>query len=107
MSKRMTAFVAALSIVGIACLLIAVGYATLNRLETIDKPETKPITIGESAMVELGDGLWYNSETGIVYWWNGNLTLGYNYATTPSPYYAPNGLPYKYNPITKSLEEIE
>ena len=27
-------------------------------------------------------------------------------ATTPSPYYAPNGLPYKYNPSTNTLEEI-
>ncbi len=28
-------------------------------------------------------------------------------ATTPSPYYAPNGLPYKYNPETNTFEEIE
>jgi hypothetical protein len=62
---------------------------------------------GQTAMVEIGDGLWYDSSTRIVYWWNGNIASGYQSSTTPSPYYAPNGLPYKYNPITNEFEEIE
>lgn len=66
-------------------------------------------TFGRSAMVEIGDGLWYDSTTRIVYWWNGRL--GDNSTprshTTPSPYYAPNGLPYRYNPETNTFEEIE
>lgn len=62
-------------------------------------------TFGKSALVELGDFLWYDSTTRIVYWWNGNLS-DYHYDATPSPYYAPNGLPYKYNPETNTFEEI-
>lgn len=50
--------------------------------------------------------LYYDTITNIVYFWNG-VTGGFaNCATTPSPYYAPNGLPYKYNPSTNTLEEI-
>lgn len=30
-----------------------------------------------------------------------------NHAITPSPYYAPNGLPYRYNPETNTFEEID
>lgn len=60
---------------------------------------------GEDNMVELGNDLWYDSVTGIVYWWNGNLTRG-DSATAPTPYYAPNGLPYRYNPEKQTFEEI-
>ena len=61
---------------------------------------------GKDAMIELGSGLWYDSTTKIIYWWNGNVD-SFNHATTPSPYYAPNGLPYRYNPQTNTFEEIE
>lgn len=53
----------------------------------------------------IKDTIYYDTRTGIVYFWN-----GYNYsnvASMPSPYYAPNGLPYKWDPITEKLEEIE
>lgn len=59
---------------------------------------------GMSALVEIGDCLWYDSTTRIVYWWNGRFNNG---AIAPSPYYAPNGLPYRYNPETNTFEEIE
>lgn len=61
---------------------------------------------GKSAMVEIGDGLWYDSTTRIVYWWNGWLRESHCDAT-PTPYYAPNGMPYRYNPETNTFEEIE
>lgn len=61
---------------------------------------------GKSALIEIGDGLWYDRTTRIVYFWNGRLNY-YDYATTPSPYYAPNGLPYRYNPETNTFEEIQ
>lgn len=61
---------------------------------------------GKSTLVEIGDGLWYDSTTRIVYWWNGGLDAGYYSSTTPSPYYAPNGLPYRYNPESNTFEEI-
>ena len=60
---------------------------------------------GKSALVEIGDYLYYDSTTRIVYWWNGCLNNS-NFAVTPSPYYAPNGLPYRYNPETNTFEEI-
>lgn len=60
---------------------------------------------GKEAMIEIGSGLWYDSATRIVYWWNGIIRT--DYAITPSPYYAPNGLPYLYNPETNTFEEIE
>ena len=50
--------------------------------------------------------LYYYTITNIVYFWNGVTGSSTNCATTPSPYYAPNGLPYKYNPSTNTLEEI-
>jgi hypothetical protein len=61
---------------------------------------------GKSALVEIGDYLWYDSTTRIVYWWNSSLD-GWRADTTPTPYYAPNGLPYRYNPETNTFEEIE
>ena len=40
-----------------------------------------------------------------MYFWNG--LIGYGQAsTTPSPYFAPNGLPYKYEPETNTFVEI-
>lgn len=63
-------------------------------------------TFGKDALTEIGSGLFYDRTTGIVYWWNG--VMGYNdYSTSPTPYYAPNGLPYRYDPETNTFEEIE
>jgi hypothetical protein len=59
---------------------------------------------GKSALVEIGDGLYYDSTTRIVYWWNCRWNA--TNAIAPSPYYAPNGLPYRYNPETNTFEEI-
>lgn len=61
---------------------------------------------GKSTLIEIGDGLYYDATTGIVYWWNGFFSFGNN-STMPSPYYAPNGLPYRYNPKTNTFEEIQ
>lgn len=71
-----------------------------------NKENLNNIIIGKSALIEIDDGLYYDSTTRIVYWWNGLLNGSYS-ATTPSPYYAPNGLPYRYNPETNTLEEIK
>ena len=61
---------------------------------------------GVSALIEIGNGLYYDSTTRIVYLWNGYWEATYD-CITPSPYYAPNGLPYRYNPETNTFEEIE
>lgn len=52
--------------------------------------------------VYIGGDLVYDSATRIVY------IEEYTYHTNMvhCPYYAPNGLPYKYNPQTNTLEEI-
>ena len=64
--------------------------------------------LGVDALVEIGNYLYYDSTTRIVYWWNGSSEVFCNQSnTTPSPYYAPNGLPYRYNPETNTFEEIE
>lgn len=53
--------------------------------------------------IEIGNNLMYDSATRIVY--INNYTYGYQtYVYTP--YYAPNGLPYRYNPETNTFEEI-
>ena len=71
-------------------------------MQTI-QPQTP---IGIKALVEIGNNLWYDQSTRIVYFWNGIL-VGYRSDTTPSPYYASNGLPYLYNPVTNAFELIE
>lgn len=63
-------------------------------------------SFGKDVMIEIGNGLYYDSTTRIVYWWNG-MAYWSDVATTPSPYYAPNGFPYRYNPGTNTFEEIE
>lgn len=60
---------------------------------------------GWNALIEIGNFLYYDQTTRIVYWWNGYLGAN-QFSTTPSPYYAPNGLPYRYNPETNTFEEI-
>ncbi len=63
-------------------------------------------TLGLDSLISIGNGLYYDSTTRIVYWWNGYLEGSYS-SSTPSPYYAPNGFPYRYNPETNTFEEIE
>lgn len=57
-------------------------------------------TLGE--LVEIGGLLWYDPATRIVYRINDHV-----YGNTYVPYYAPNGMPYRYNPETNTFEEIE
>jgi hypothetical protein len=90
--------------------ILAVFLACLIMLSTMGCGELTTNTADNDntdIMVRIDDYdfLWYDSTTRIVYWWNGKIE-GYTTATTPSPYYAPNGLPYRYNPETNILEEI-
>lgn len=71
---------------------------------------TNKIDAGTSALIEIGDSLWYDKNTYNVYYWNGMLLLygglfSTDDSTTPSAYYAPNGLPYKYNPESGEFYE--
>ena len=57
-------------------------------------------TIG--TFIKINEDIRYDSATRIVYIYNAN-----GYGSSYTPYYAPNGLPYKYNPETNTLEEID
>lgn len=52
--------------------------------------------------VKINRDLRYDSATRIVYIYNPN-----SYGGSYTPYYAPNGLPFKYNPETNTFEEID
>ncbi len=52
--------------------------------------------------VSIGNNLVYDSATRIVYRKNHTYCGNYVYV----PYYAPNGLPYRYDPETNTFEEI-
>lgn len=52
--------------------------------------------------VSIGSNLVYDPATRIVY--RQNYTHGSRYVYIP--YYAPNGLPYRYDPETSTFEEI-
>lgn len=80
--------------------------STVVAVHVDDKDNLTGAVFGKDALIEIGSGLWYDSTTRIVYWWNGCMTA-YTADTTPSPYYAPNGFPYLYNPQTNTFEEIE
>jgi hypothetical protein len=66
---------------------------------------TEPGNITGVNLIHIDGCLYYDTKTNIVYIWNGFFYCNTT-ATTPSPYYASNGLPYKYDPDTKQLKEI-
>lgn len=55
--------------------------------------------------ITIGDNLVYDSATRIVYMVYG--VDGVYESKTYCPYYAQNGLPYRYNPETNTFEEID
>ena len=59
-------------------------------------------TLGKDNLIKISNGLYYDSATRIVYLYF-YTAGGYSYM---SAYYAPNGLPYRYNPETNEFEEI-
>ena len=52
--------------------------------------------------VTIGNNLVYDTSTRVVYIKN----ITYHAYVIYTPYYAPNGLPYRYNPETNTFEEI-
>ena len=90
----------------LAIILVIVLTLSMTACGTSPDVESIDIVTGKTALVELGNGLYYDINTRIVYWWNGYLISG-NYSTTPSPYYAPNGLPFLYDPVAGVFEEIQ
>lgn len=77
---------------------------TLN-VNVENNSELNNSTLGKQSFVKIGGELYYDSATRIVYMVNGHD--GAYESKTYYPYYAPNGLPYRYNPETNTFEEIE
>lgn len=76
------------------CSFIGCSSVNVNMQNTTDIHGTK---LGDDALINIGGRLCYDETTRIVY-------IGDVYRL--SAYYAPNGLPYKYNPETNMFEEI-
>lgn len=86
--------------------LVGCGEAKTISVNAENKDDLYGGIFGIKSLVEIGDGLWYDSSTRIVYWWNGYFSTSYT-STMPTAYYAPNGMPFRYNPITNTFEEIK
>ena len=86
--------------------LVGCGEKTMINVNVENSSELCGTTLGVDSLIEIGNRLYYDSTTRIVYWWNGRME-DYRCDTTPTAYYAPNGLPYRYNTETNTFEEIK
>ena len=82
--------------------LVGCGEETTLSVNVENKTELNSDMLGEDALVYIGSELYYDSATRIVYMKHKN-----SYGNSYSAYYAPNGLPYRYNPETNTFEKIE
>ena len=100
--QKMIATILVLAIV----LLITVTVTGCNKTGAVQEENQVLINSkGVYSLIHIGNGLYYDNETGIVYWWGG--VLGYSSgATVPSAYYSSNGNLCRYNSETRFIEEI-
>ena len=95
----------------VVCLLLyglLVGMYACGSTESAETTEEKKEELavgGIKSLVKLKNGLYYDEESLIVYYWNGNS--GNYSATMPTPYYGENGRKCKYNPETNTITESE
>ena len=82
--------------------LVGCGEETTLSVNVENKTELNSDMLGEDALVYIGGELYYDSATRIVYMKHQN-----SYGSSYIAYYAPNGLPYRYNPETNTFEEIK
>ena len=83
------------------CLVLLIGCSLVGCGTTIEVNVDNSEELSSSELVhfiKINNTLTYDEATRIVY-----MVSIYNI----TPYYAPNGLPYRYNPETNTLEEIE
>lgn len=102
--KKVMIFVVFACVIALAALLSGCG-TPVAKDDSRDPKISSETVVGIEALDRIDKNLYYDTVTGIVYFWNGIINNGYS-STTPTPYYAPNGLPYKYNPETNRLYEI-
>lgn len=91
-----------LTVLLLSCSLIGCGSETVVAVNVENEENIHNAVFGRDALIKIGNGLYYDSTTRIVY-----IMIDTGYEGFMSPYYAPNGLPYKYNPETNTFEEIE
>lgn len=84
--------------------LVGCGETTTLNVNVENSDNLNNSILGKQSFIEIGAGLVYDSATRIVYMANG--FDGTYESKTYCPYYAPNGLPYRYNPETNTFEEI-
>lgn len=85
--------------------LTGCGTDTIVNVNVENSEGLNNTVLGRNALVKIAEGIYYDSTTRIVYWWNGHYYYEYGVVDI-CPYYAPNGLPYRYNPETNTFEEI-
>lgn len=83
--------------------LVGCGETTTISVNVENSEELSSPTLGKDNLISIGNNLYYDSATRIVYLKN-NTSSGWCVFTA---YYAPNGLPYKYNSETSTFEEIK
>lgn len=96
MNKRLFAIVLVCIV-----LLFLVGCSTSEPIQ-VNVSNSKDLSSNQfGTFININNQLKYDSATRIVYIYNLN-----GYGSSYTPYYAPNGFPYKYNPETNTFEEI-
>ena len=88
----------------LAGMMLAAGCGEI-KMVYVSSDEGSFSTYTVDNFVKIADYLYYDKNTNIAYLWNDILAT--YAATIPSPYYAPNGKPYRYNPSSNTLEEID
>ena len=78
------------------CLALLIGCSLVGCGDTVEK-SNKTILNDSVIFTRFDERMYYDEVTKIVYIQIGTLV----------PYYASNGLPYRYNTETNTLEEIE
>ena len=87
----------------LTCALLSslVGCGAVTPIQ-VDVSNSESLSHNQLArFIKNNNDLHYDQATRIVYLRNKN-----SYGGSYTPYYAPNGLPYRYNPETNTFEEI-
>ena len=89
------------AIVSICVVLLLLVGCTLEPIQVTVSNSEELYSDNIGTFIKINDDIRYDSATRIVYIYNPN-----SYGGSYTAYYAPNGLPYKYNPETNTFEEI-
>ena len=91
-----------IAIIIIALLLVCSGCAAIQY--NVNTAQQDVRIQSEFTRIDGYENLYYSKTTLIVYWISGSANFNTSYITV---YYAKNGMPYKYNPLTERIETIK